>query len=728
MRFDADRLMELLPAVYRLRDADRGELRTLLAVLAREIGVVEEDLAQLYDDQFIETCAEWVVPYIGDLLGTTPLYQGGRDADARLGILFPDLLGPNFTPRGALRSRADVARTIFYRARTATPAMLEILAADVTGWGARVVEIFERLRWNQWIPDHLRPACHGCPDLRHNESLERLHGPFDSASYTVDVRPIGQNDGWHEVRNVAFFLWRLRSYPLPLVDARAFTNPPDFRYHANRLGAEVPLFTLPQRSEDRGVLEWEVPGPIREALFREDLKAKQANPGPPPATKFYGQLDPAATGLERSLAIFVDKQLVPPENICVADLKSWRRPSGKRVAVDVRTGQISLGKGYPATAYVQVSYHYGFPGDVGGGTYARSSWIIRRDQDKIYTVSNTLAKGNIKKALDDWVNDGRPNAILVLDDNRTYVEDQPLKLDPPAGGRIAIEANDHKQPHVIAQQKIVVACTPDPLHLIEGMVTLSGLLIEGRIAVDTRAGILRLLHSTVAPASMPSIDVTAAKVPSETFRLEMAFSISGPIHLSPACRGITIVDSIVDGGTGDAIAGTMTGETGPALRIERSTVFGATTVRALPLGSETIFTGKLFVERRQEGCVRFSYLAPDSRTPRRYRCQPDLEIAARSDAAIAQRRPLPLSDADRAAIADTVRAFLVPVFTSTHYPDPGYAQLGLSVPRQIFTGAEDFAEIGVYCHLKQPQRETNLRARLVEHLPFGLQPGIIYVT
>jgi hypothetical protein len=70
----------------------------------------------------------------------------------------------------------------------------------------------------------------------------------------------------------------------------------------------------------------------------------------------------------------------------------------------------------------------------------------------------------------------------------------------------------------------------------------------------------------------------------------------------------------------------------------------------------------------------------------------------------------------------------VPSFTSIHYGDPGYAQLHLKSPIEIRTGAEDGAEMGVFCHLKQPQRETNLRIRLEEYLPFGLDPGIIYVT
>ena len=64
-----DRLYELLPTVYRIRDAEQGyTLRALLAVMEQELDTVEEDIAQLYRNWFIETCDEWVVPYIGDLL------------------------------------------------------------------------------------------------------------------------------------------------------------------------------------------------------------------------------------------------------------------------------------------------------------------------------------------------------------------------------------------------------------------------------------------------------------------------------------------------------------------------------------------------------------------------------------------------------------------------------------------------------------------------------------
>ena len=63
-------LFELLPTVHRLRDIAHGDqLRALLNVVGREAQLVEDDITRLYDNWFIETCDEWVVPYIADLLG-----------------------------------------------------------------------------------------------------------------------------------------------------------------------------------------------------------------------------------------------------------------------------------------------------------------------------------------------------------------------------------------------------------------------------------------------------------------------------------------------------------------------------------------------------------------------------------------------------------------------------------------------------------------------------------
>jgi hypothetical protein len=183
-------------------------------------------------------------------------------------------------------------------------------------------------------------------------------------------------------------------------------------------------------------------------------------------------------------------------------------------------------------------------------------------------------------------------------------------------------------------------------------------------------------------------------------------------------------------GRGGAATAAPDGTSGPPTSLERVTVLGSTRVKELTLASEVLFAAPVTAERRQAGCVRFSFVPVASATPRRYHCQPDLEVSVEIDSA--ERRAAAgggtLSNADRAAITQAVQGWLVPSFSRTQYGSPEYAQLHLTCPVQIRTGAEDGSEMGAFCHLKQPQREANLRLRLQEYLPFGLEPGIIYVT
>ena len=149
MSFDTETLYALLPAIYRIRDAGQGEpLKALLAVIAEQIEVGEENLAQLYDDQFIETCAGWVIPYIGDLIGYHGLYDIRPGAGTNAGTSTVDPL--------TVARRAEVANTIGFRRRKGTVAMLEELARSTTNWSAHVVEFFQLLATTQYMK-HLRP-------------------------------------------------------------------------------------------------------------------------------------------------------------------------------------------------------------------------------------------------------------------------------------------------------------------------------------------------------------------------------------------------------------------------------------------------------------------------------------------------------------------------------------------------------------------------------------------
>jgi len=176
---------------------------------------------------------------------------------------------------------------------------------------------------------------------------------------------------------------------------------------------------------------------------------------------------------------------------------------------------------------------------------------------------------------------------------------------------------------------------------------------------------------------------------------------------------------------------------GGTLTIEKSTIIGKVHTVELQMASNTIFvsaldpsdawTAPVRSEKKQSGCVRFSYVPPGSLTPRRYRCQPDLEIATRINAAEKAANG-PISQAQVNAIRADVLSWLAPSFSSLWHGAPDYAQLGNSCPLQIRTGASDESEMGAFHDLFQPQRETNLKVRLEEYLRFGLEAGSFYET
>src|SRR5215213_1097916 len=230
MSFDVERLYDLLPAVYRVRDSEEGlPLKAVLSVIAERVAVVEEDIAQLYDDQFIETCAEWVVPYIADLVGAG-------------GVVSVDEAG--------FSARAYVANTIRYRRRKGTIAVVEQLARDVTGWPASAVEYFVRLITTQNV-NHIRLRNLATVDLRDWRAIERLNGPFETSAHTADVRRIAGPGragepaptfvrGRYNIPNVGIFLWRLQPYSLTDSPAVRVDNR---RFLIHPLGIDAPLVT-----------------------------------------------------------------------------------------------------------------------------------------------------------------------------------------------------------------------------------------------------------------------------------------------------------------------------------------------------------------------------------------------------------------------------------------------------------------------------------------------------
>jgi hypothetical protein len=67
-----------------------------------------------------------------------------------------------------------------------------------------------------------------------------------------------------------------------------------------------------------------------------------------------------------------------------------------------------------------------------------------------------------------------------------------------------------------------------------------------------------------------------------------------------------------------------------------------------------------------------------------------------------------------------------PLFFSLRYGAPGYAKLLTSTADAIRRGADDAGEMGAFHFLLAPMRETDLRVRIEEYLPVGLEFGVLY--
>jgi hypothetical protein len=241
----SQRLYSRLPANYRAYDAEPPQdyaMLALLRVIGEQAANLRLDLDDLWDDFFIETASDWVVPYLGALLGTRLLADPVEQGD-----------------------RLEVANTVRWRRTRGTPAMLRSLARSVTGWPDDLAEYFQHLGWSQNV-NHPRRSDPLSPDLRDTHVLSRLGRADDSASHAADFRLSAALDaarldrtslgigraawgtpGRYDIKNLGFLVRRLLTFRLegvtPAADDPRLPAPVDPTcFTFDPLHHEAPLF------------------------------------------------------------------------------------------------------------------------------------------------------------------------------------------------------------------------------------------------------------------------------------------------------------------------------------------------------------------------------------------------------------------------------------------------------------------------------------------------------
>jgi hypothetical protein len=734
-------LFRLLPAVYRLRDgqvaeslnlltaaelaeiktltpplnevaqerldallakAARGPLESLLTIMEEQLAILAENLDQLLDDQFIETCTPWVIPYIGDLIG----YQSVNG-------IAPAVASP----------RAEVAHTISFRRRKGTVLVMEQLARDVTGWGAHAVEFFLRLADTQYM-NHIRPRNYYAPDLREWKPAQYMNSGFDETAHTVDVRRIAIGRGRYNIQNIGIFLWSLNSYSVtetPLTAVKGQTG--CFRFSS--LGRDMPLFNLPvPQGADIAAPATPLNVPIRlsRRVLCRDLRRITAKLLAP---EYY------AEGL--SLAIYRNGAPVAASGVRVCNLSgadgAWNNlpAAGGPICIDPQLGRVAIPPGDPGA--ITATYYYGFNADLGGGEYHRETTFRSSPAQAVAHVP--AAFPTIHAAIASLAGDG----VVEIGDSGIYAEPAGIRIAVKAHGHIELRAAEGSRPTVLLGDAIRVTGGT------AGVLDINGLVIgyddagapvpKALVEVPADAGNvlaeLRLTHLTLVPgwalnpdgtpqaafaglpavrADIPGLSIQAANCILGGMWVNAQASASLTNSIVDACdpTGVAYVDS-VDAATGSPLAG-------GALSLTGCTVIGKVHAAMLALVSDSViwawltaaekaavpllWQAPLWSARRQEGCVRFSYLPEGAIVPRRFEC---VEMA---------------------------RGVAQPEFYSLRYGDPWYAKLRPSTEDAIRRGADDGGEMGVFHFLLAPLRETDLRIRLREYLLVGLEFGVFY--
>ncbi len=660
--------------------ATGGPLASLMAIVEEQVLALRENLDQLYDDHFIETCADWVAPYIGDLISYRPLHG-----------VTPQVASP----------RAEVAHTIGYRRRKGTITVIEQLARDVTGWNATAVEFFQRMIVTQYM-NHIRSECRASPDLRDWRILERVGGgAFDRVMRTFEARKVASRRGRYNIPNVGVYLWRLDPYsltgsPAAMVDAtRGCFHP---------LGIDCALVTLPVT--ETNVMSLATPLNVPEPILRRDFSKRPSD--------YYTGPD----NITKSLRLYVGPPhaLVPvdPTNIASCNLADngsvWAHtpPAGK-YAIDTVLGRFALPAAPPSGSIVAVDFHYAFSAPLGGGEYNRqTSSLGAATPPKLIRVPSDSA--TIAGALGELGGAG----VVEIEDSGRYSET--LAISVAANATIELRAANGRRPTILLGATMELSGAAGSAISLNGLLIAGAELHVGASASDALVN-LTISHCTLTPglALAPSGAPASPTAPSlvlelPTLTTAIDHSILGGLR-AHAEATVAISDSVLDATatTGVAYAALDNASPGASLTLQAVTAIGKINARQFTLVSNSILLAALgpgdtwawavSAERRQIGCTRFSYLPPSARAPRRYRCLPDPDADPRLS---------------------------LPIFTSLRYGAPGYCQLGATAGQSLQTGADDEGEPGAFHSIYQAQREDNLTIRLAEYMRVGMEAGIFH--
>ncbi|MFW2542783.1 hypothetical protein ACN2XU_09085 [Primorskyibacter sp. 2E107] len=717
----AEKLWDLIPRQYRDMDmADRenpGVLRGFIDALATQAAGVRRSHDRLWEDQMIETAAPWAAPYIGALVGTRML--------------------PQQNLRGQI---ADVAKTIYYRQRIGTPALLEQLISDIAGWEGVVVEGFTTLARTPHGLDAPRDAMKwaGAADLRHPTLGYTVDGgPFDPLRHTPETAAPKGRRGSHAINRVTFHLFPVAAIRNHAIRPAAIPGAAD-AYTFDPSGRDVPLFAPRGRAEVTqtatpgadwaAAAPWDLPAPIPCGLLGHEryhltraatlaliagnhITAAQGAALAPLEGRVYegvSRLRQALLTRPGGAALLANavldairaETLAPdcgksallgvamsvetggaavetPERTSAGDLSDPATIRAQRgLVIDPVRGRFRFAAP-PAAEALTVDYHTGHLAALGATGHTRTA---------PNSPVNEVASGGNWPVQADWPRDGH----LQVEDSLTYgqppdiTDIQTLTLSSPSGTR--------PYARLLNDWTLTALADGNAFLHIDGLWLGAGAPARLVLAGDWEE--VRITASTLDPGGAVSRDAGAPVLPplslNITGRVEtlvIARSLIGQITGTGAIEAIDIADSTLQAQSFAINARDS------RLTMQRSTVVsGNIRVQELWI-SDSVIAGHTHARNLQTGCFRYSATQEPSHVPKPYR-------------------------AHMLSASETGGT----LFRSRRFGDPGYARLQVTAPEAVRRANSERNEMGAFASHRSETRLSSLKQKIEEYAPFGLLP------
>jgi hypothetical protein len=743
------RLFDRLPAIHKIKDAELGgPLEAYLAPVEAALNAVKDSIDALYHELFIDTCSPWVIPYLGDLLGTS------------------HLAGDPWT------LRADVADTIFLRRAKGTLGAIERLAHDLTGWGAHSIELRENLAWAQSL-NHQRPDRGGRPayapapygrhtvirggfaTIRDPAVLSQLGTAYDTFARFPDVSTVRPYTVTYNLPNLAVFLWRLASYGIDVQKQLATPTPAitpvgtgfAARFYVHPLARPIRLFGRSTYDPDRRPVVLTPLDAQPAPIPRERLGPESKDPigvANPAAYVTVTEYDPAQPIARGALPIEVHVPLGLPAgwNVRGANLCAWEQGlapplAPNDVAIDPVIGRLVVGAAVQADAQTLVdelalSYRYGAVGPVGAHPVVRD---VPADLPTALVVDGKPGSPTLEAALAGLSAVTQVPLVIEIADVQIHDLDANNVSgsgDLRVGRPLYLRGGEEQRPIVRLKQPLhLVTASLDPTSQARTAVRIDGIMFvagDGFVAGDPlvgRAAIasLDLRDCTLDPGGQLVLDgsldgsrgpsrtamrldatlgFSATDLPKFTQRpaLSLTRTISGPLFVDPDVYALSLASSIIDAASVEATA--IAGSGDPATTYAASTVidgvtiFGLTRVQRIT-GRGGIFTNALVVDDDQRGCLKLCWFS--NRGDR---------LPQNADCLKAPDAPL--------------------VFTSEVFGHEAYAQIALDSDSRILNRGPADDQMGAYGFLLEAHKWLNLAIRLREFTPVGVRPLLIPAT